>query len=202
MERRSRRRRRPASSGAIVTGRRSRQLFRNIEHTAAVHGFLAALTAQAPLLGWEIAQLDPPRRASRHFRHDAGMRAVNPDAFGVLHQGRHDAGPSSWSGSEGPCGPPPCRSASPPICATTHLTGPPTTTAYAALRPSRLRRRDRPDPLPARGAGGDAGRGGDGPPVGLPQEGRGRPGAAGTRLGRPRRAGSAPGPADPMNDEE
>ena len=67
-----------------LTGRRSRQLLRNIEHTAAVHGFLAALTAQAPLLGWEIAQLDPPRRASRHFRHDGGMRAVNPDAFGVL----------------------------------------------------------------------------------------------------------------------
>ena len=34
-----------------VTGRRGRQLLRNIEHTAAVHGFLAALTAQAPLLG-------------------------------------------------------------------------------------------------------------------------------------------------------
>ena len=67
-----------------LTGRRSRQLLRNIEHTAAVHGFLAALTAQAPLLGWEIAQFDPPRRASRHFRHDGGMRAVNPDAFGVL----------------------------------------------------------------------------------------------------------------------
>ena len=67
-----------------LTGRRSRQLLRNIEHTAAVHGFLAALNAQAPLLGWETAQLDPPRRASRHFRHDGGMRAVNPDAFGVL----------------------------------------------------------------------------------------------------------------------
>ena len=67
-----------------LTGGRSRQLLRNIEHTAAVHVFLAALTAQAPLLGWEIAQLDPPRRASRHFRHDERMRAVNPDAFGVL----------------------------------------------------------------------------------------------------------------------
>ena len=69
-----------------VTGRRGRQLLRNTEHTAAVHGFLAALAAQAPLLGWEIAQLDPPRRASRHFRHDGGMRAVNPDAFGVLRK--------------------------------------------------------------------------------------------------------------------
>ena len=67
-----------------VTGRRSRQLFRNIEHTEAVHGFLAALAAQARLLGWEVVQFDPPRRASRHFRHDGGMRAINPDAFGVL----------------------------------------------------------------------------------------------------------------------
>ena len=70
-----------------VTGGRSRQLLRNIEHTEAVHGFLAAMTAQAPLLGWEVVQLDPPRRASRHFRHDGGMRAVNPDAFGILRMG-------------------------------------------------------------------------------------------------------------------
>ncbi len=70
-----------------VTGRRSRQLLRNIEHTAAVHAFLAALNAQAPLLGWDVVQLDPPRRASRHFRHDDRMRAVNPDAFGVLRKG-------------------------------------------------------------------------------------------------------------------
>ena len=69
-----------------VTGRRTRQLLRNTEHTAAVHGFLAALAAQAPLLGWEVVQLDPPRRASRHFRHDDRMRAVNPDAFGVLRK--------------------------------------------------------------------------------------------------------------------
>ena len=69
-----------------VTGGRTRQLLRNMEHTAAVHGFLAALAAQAPLLGWEVVQLDPPRRASRHFRHDDRMRAVNPDAFGVLRK--------------------------------------------------------------------------------------------------------------------
>ena len=69
-----------------VSGSRSRQLLRNTEHTAAVHGFLAALTAQAPLLGWEVVQLDPPRRASRHFRHEGRMRAVNPDAFGVLRR--------------------------------------------------------------------------------------------------------------------
>ena len=70
-----------------VSGSRSRQLLRNMEHTQAVHAFVGALTAQAPLLGWEIVQLDPPRRASRHFRHEGGIRSVNPDAFGVLRRG-------------------------------------------------------------------------------------------------------------------
>ncbi len=44
------------------------------------------MTAQVPLLGWEVVQLDPPRRPSRHFKHDGRMRAVNPDAFGVLRR--------------------------------------------------------------------------------------------------------------------
>ena len=70
-----------------LSGRRGRQLLRNIEHTAAVHVFLAGITAQARHLGWEVVQIDPPRRASRHFRHDGGMRAINPDAFGVLKKG-------------------------------------------------------------------------------------------------------------------
>ena len=48
-----------------LSGRRTRLLLRNAEHTSAVHGFLAALAVQAPLLGWEVAQLDPPRRAVR-----------------------------------------------------------------------------------------------------------------------------------------
>ena len=43
-----------------VSGRRSRQLLRNIEHTGAVNGFMAALIEQARSLGWEIVQLDPP----------------------------------------------------------------------------------------------------------------------------------------------
>ncbi len=67
-----------------VSGRRSRQLLRNLDHTAAVHGFVAALTVQARSLGWEPAQLDPPMRAARHFRHRDGLRSVHPDAFGVL----------------------------------------------------------------------------------------------------------------------
>ena len=75
-----------------LTGGRSRQLLRNTEHTAAVHGFLAALARQARALGWETAQLDPPHRASRHFRHAGALRSVNPDAFGVLRRG-----PATWA---------------------------------------------------------------------------------------------------------
>ncbi len=67
-----------------VSGRRSRQLLRNMEHTEAVHGFMAALARQARVLGWEVTQLDPPRRASRYFRYDRGIRSVQPDAFGIL----------------------------------------------------------------------------------------------------------------------
>ena len=67
-----------------LSGRRTRQLFRNVEHTAAVHRFVARLAEQADLVGWQVEQLDPPRRASRHFRYEDRMRAVNPDAFGVL----------------------------------------------------------------------------------------------------------------------
>ena len=70
-----------------VSGRRSRQLLRNIEHTDAVHGFLAALVEQAPSLGWETVQLDPPHRASRHFRYGDRLRSIHPDAFGVLRRG-------------------------------------------------------------------------------------------------------------------
>ena len=74
-----------------VSGGRSRQLLRNIEHTAAVHGFLAALTVQSRTLGWEVAQLDPPHRASRHFPHGGAWRSVHPDAFGILRRG-----PVTW----------------------------------------------------------------------------------------------------------
>ena len=70
-----------------VSGRRSRQLLRNIEHTAAVHGFMAALAEQARSLGWETVQLDPPHRASRHFRYGDRLRSIHPDAFGVLRRG-------------------------------------------------------------------------------------------------------------------
>ena len=70
-----------------VSGARSRQLLRNAEHTGAVHWFLAALAGQARAAGWDVVQLDPPRRASRYFPHDGRLHSVLPDASGVLRRG-------------------------------------------------------------------------------------------------------------------
>ncbi len=70
-----------------VSGRRSRQLLRNIDHTGAVHQFISALAYQARALGWEVCQMDPPHRASRHFRYKGGPRSAHPDAFGLLRRG-------------------------------------------------------------------------------------------------------------------
>ena len=77
-----------AADWQTVSGRRSRQLLRNMEHAASVHGFIADLARQARDLGWEIVQLDPPIRASRYFHYHGGMRSVHPDAFGMLRRGK------------------------------------------------------------------------------------------------------------------
>ncbi len=70
-----------------VRGSRSRQLLRHLTHTAAVHGFVASLVCQARDRGWEVAQIDPPHRASRYFRQGEGLYSVRPDAFGLLRRG-------------------------------------------------------------------------------------------------------------------
>ncbi len=70
-----------------VSGSRSRQLLRNIEHTDAVTLFVSALSGQARALGWKVVQIDPPRRASRYFRHLGRIRSIHPDAFGVVGNG-------------------------------------------------------------------------------------------------------------------
>ncbi len=69
-----------------VSGRRSRQLLRTIEHNAGVHWFLAALSKQARERDRELVQLDPPHRASRYFRHGGVVHSVHPDAFGILQR--------------------------------------------------------------------------------------------------------------------
>ncbi|MDE0122552.1 MAG: winged helix-turn-helix transcriptional regulator [bacterium] len=75
-----------------VSGGRTRQLLRNVQHTDAVHAFIASLARQANTLGWQVVQIDPPKRASRHFRHEGRRRSVNPDAFGLLGRG-----PAAWA---------------------------------------------------------------------------------------------------------
>ena len=75
-----------AGNWRSVSGRRSRQLLRNMEHTGAVHAFMAALARQARALGWETLQSDPPRRASRYFRYFGDIRSIQPDAFGILRR--------------------------------------------------------------------------------------------------------------------
>ena len=69
-----------------VHGSHSRQLLRNLEHTQAVHWFLAVLANQSRSRGCKVVQLDPARRASRFFRHDERLHSVRPDAFGVLRK--------------------------------------------------------------------------------------------------------------------
>ena len=80
---------RPLNPGAPpgwrnVSGRRSRQLLRTLEHTTAVHRFAATLAAQARDRDWAIAQLDPPHRASRYYRDGEAVHSIHPDAFGLL----------------------------------------------------------------------------------------------------------------------
>ncbi|MDE2781025.1 MAG: replication-relaxation family protein [Chloroflexota bacterium] len=69
-----------------VHGSRSRQLLRNLDHTQAVHWFLAALAHQARSRGCHLIQLDPPRRAARFFRRDDRLHSVRPEAFGVVRR--------------------------------------------------------------------------------------------------------------------
>ena len=67
-----------------VSGARTRQLLRHLDHTEAVHGFAARLVRQARSMDWDVAQLDPPQRASRYFRHRGHLHSIQPDAFGLL----------------------------------------------------------------------------------------------------------------------
>ena len=85
----------PAEPGAAfdwrdVVGRRVRQLVRNLDHTESVHWWSAMLAEQARRESRALAQLDPPHRASRYFRHRGRMRSIHPDAFGVLRSEGED----------------------------------------------------------------------------------------------------------------
>ncbi len=69
-----------------VTGRRSRLLARNMEHSQSVHGFLAQLMGQAKSKHYTVELLEPPHKATRYFRHNQKVRSVHPDAFGIVRK--------------------------------------------------------------------------------------------------------------------
>ena len=69
-----------------VSGRRARQLLRNLEHTGSVHWFAATMRRQAASRPAELVQLDPPHRASRYFRLGGRLRSIHPDAFGIIEK--------------------------------------------------------------------------------------------------------------------
>ena len=70
-----------------VSGRKCRQLLRNLEHTESVHWFTATMQRQAASRSLQLVQLDPPHRASRYFRFNGELRSIHPDAFGILQLG-------------------------------------------------------------------------------------------------------------------
>ena len=79
-------------NGAVVwrdvTGSRSRPLSRAIEHTEAVHRFMATLLKQAKdTPGYRVSQVSPPHHAARYFRHRGRLRSIHPDAFGIVRAG-------------------------------------------------------------------------------------------------------------------
>ncbi len=76
------------SSWRDLPGARSRPLARTIEHTQAVHRFMAALERQAKgTKGYRVVQVAPPHHAVRYFRYGGSLRSVHPDGFGVVQTG-------------------------------------------------------------------------------------------------------------------
>ena len=71
-------------------GTRSRPPARTIEHTQAVHRFMAALTRQAEgNPNYRVLQTSPPHHSTRYFPYRGRLRSIHPDGFGVVQtQGR------------------------------------------------------------------------------------------------------------------
>ena len=77
-----------ASSWRSVPGVRSRPLARTIEHTEAVHRFMATLITQAKdTPGCRVSAASPPHHAARYFRYRGRLRSIHPDAFAVVRVG-------------------------------------------------------------------------------------------------------------------
>ena len=75
----------PPSSWRDLPGARIRPLARTIEHTQAVHRFMAELVRQAKeTRDYSVSQVSPPHHAARYFRYGGSLRSIHPDGFGVV----------------------------------------------------------------------------------------------------------------------
>ena len=75
----------PPSSWRDLPGARARPLARTIDHTQAVHRFMAALVCQAKgTKGHWVSEVSPPHQATRYFRYGGSLRSIHPDGFGVV----------------------------------------------------------------------------------------------------------------------
>ena len=71
-----------------IPGVRSRPLGRTIEHTQAVHRFMASLVRQVNRSSrCRVLQISPPHHSARYFRYGGNLRAIHPDGFGVVRVG-------------------------------------------------------------------------------------------------------------------
>lgn len=78
----------PPAHWRDVPGVRSRPLARTIQHTQAVHRFMADLVRQAGTNpGFQVIQVSPPHHSTRYFHHGGRLRSVHPDGFGVVRAG-------------------------------------------------------------------------------------------------------------------
>ena len=172
-----------------VSGGRSRQLLRNLEHTAAVHGFLSALARQCPRPGVGHGPARPappgvpPLQARRHItlRQPRRLRrpAPGPGNLGLLPG---VGAPRRKARDHGP--------APRPLPALLRLPPAHRRPRNKAPGPGGLRRRHSRHPLPGAGGEGDGAGRGEGPPVGLPPRGHRVPGTDGKGLADTRRLGA------------
>ena len=78
----------PLSSWREVPGSRSRPLARTMEHTQAVHRFMADLVRQAKgNSGYRVLQASPPHQSTRYFPYRGRLRSIHPDGSGVVRAG-------------------------------------------------------------------------------------------------------------------
>ena len=152
------------------------------------------------LLGWETVQLDPPHRASRHFRHDGTVCAPStPTPSESCARAMRHLALLPGVGAPGRAPSRPCPTGSPPTCATTTPpTGPPTTTASGPPSWWSSTTTSPATHFLRAGAGGDAGEAGVTVPLWVSHQARpSSPWGRWDAPGAPRRPGVAPGPAAP-----